>query len=664
MSLFKLTSNFTPQGDQPKAIRNLYDSIKAGNKASTLLGVTGSGKTFTIANVISKLNLPVLVISHNKTLAAQLYSELRGFFSENAVEYFVSYYDYYQPEAYIPQTDTYIEKDASINDRLDRLRLSATSSIISRKDVIVVASVSCIYNLGSPADYSKSLIEIKKSQQLKRDAFIKELIKIQYERNDLDFKRGSLRVRGDVVDVFPSYKDDDALRIEFFDDVVESISVIDPLNNKSKKTIKSAAIYPAKHFVIELPSIKKAVSSIRNELEIRYKFLLDNKKTVEAQRLKNKTNYDIEMMLETGYCHGIENYSRHLSARPAGARPYCLIDYFQSDFLTIIDESHVSLPQIRGMYMGDKARKEVLVEHGFRLPSCLDNRPLKYEEFKKLINQVVYVSATPADVEKEESKAIIEQVVRPTGLIDPEIEVKETRGQIDDIVFQVKARAELGQRVLITTLTKRMAEDLSAHLKELGLRVEYLHSEIKTIERVKILKELRLRKFDCLIGVNLLREGIDLPEASMVCILDADKEGFLRSHTSLIQLAGRCARHINAKVIMYADKVTKAMKKAIDETQRRRKIQLAYNAKHNIKPASIKKAITDGLEMHAESIKIASDVVTDNLDIQLLYQVAADIESDMYEAAQHLEFEKAAKLRDELKRIKKDITAKEKKQND
>ncbi len=664
MSLFKLITNFTPQGDQPKAIDSLYKSIKAGNKASTLLGVTGSGKTFTIANVISKLNRPVLVISHNKTLAAQLYSELKSFFANNAVEYFVSYYDYYQPEAYIPQTDTYIEKDASINDKLDRLRLSATSSIISRKDVIVVASVSCIYNLGSPKDYSKSLIEVKQSQKLKRDTFIKELIKIQYERNDFDFKRGSLRVRGDVVDVFPSYKDDDAIRVEFLDDTVDSISVIDPLNNKTKKTIENISVYPAKHFVIELPSIQKAIGSIRAELEDRYKTLLNEKKIVEAQRLKNKTNYDIEMMLETGYCHGIENYSRHLSNRPIGSRPYCLIDYFQGYFLTIIDESHVSLPQIRGMYMGDKARKEVLVEHGFRLPSCLDNRPLKSDEFKKLINQVVYLSATPGEVEMKESKVIAEQVVRPTGLIDPEIEVKESRGQIDDIIYQVRSRTKLNQRVLITTLTKRMAEDLSAHLKDLGLKAEYLHSEVKTIERVRILKELRLRKFDCLIGVNLLREGIDLPEVSMVCILDADKEGFLRSHTSLIQLAGRCARHVNAKVIMYADKMTKAMKKAIDETERRREIQIVYNTKHNIKPVSIKKAINDGLEMHAESIKIASDIVTDNLDLQLMYQVAADIEEDMYEAAQHLEFEKAAKLRDELKKVKKSITKKSKAQHD
>ncbi len=660
MNLFKLTTDFTPQGDQPKAIDALYKSIKAGNQSSTLLGVTGSGKTFTVANVISKLNRPVLVISHNKTLAAQLYSELKGLFVNNAVEYFVSYYDYYQPEAYIPQTDTYIEKDASINDRLDRLRLSATSSIISRKDVIVVASVSCIYNLGSPVDYSKSLIELEESRKLERDTLIKELIKIQYERNDYDFKRGFLRVKGDVVDIFPSYKDDDAIRVEFFNDTVESLSFIDPQNNKTKMKIKNISIYPAKHFVIELPRIQKAIGSIKSELEDRYKSLMDKKKIVEAQRLKSRTKYDIEMMLETGYCHGIENYSRHLSGRLPGSRPYCLIDYFQGDFLTIIDESHVSLPQIRGMYMGDKARKEVLVEHGFRLPSCLDNRPLKYNEFKKLLNQVIYVSATPGEPEKKESKKIIEQVVRPTGLIDPEIEVKGTKGQIDDIIYQLKSRAKLGQRVLITTLTKRMAEDLSAHLKELGLKVEYLHSEIKTIERVKILKELRLRKFDCLVGVNLLREGIDLPEVSMVCILDADKEGFLRSHTSLIQTVGRCARHVNAKVIMYADKITKAMKQTIDETQRRRKIQFEYNAKHNIKPMSIKKAISQGLEVHAKSVKIAADIVADNLDAQLLYQVAADIEREMYEAAGHLEFEKAASLRDDLKKIKQDILRKEK----
>jgi excinuclease ABC subunit B len=658
MSLFKLKTSFAPRGDQPAAINSLYKSIQDGSKFTTLLGVTGSGKTYTAANLIEKLNRPVLVISHNKTLAAQLYSELKSFFPDNAVEYFVSYYDYYQPEAYIPQTDTYIEKDASINDRLDRLRLSATSSIISRKDVIVVASVSCIYNLGSPEDYSKSLIEIRKDQNIKRDEFIKQLIKIQYERNDFDFKRGALRVKGDVVDIFPSYKDDDAIRVEFYGDVIESISLIDPLNNKAKRKVKNISIYPAKHFVVELPTIQKAVSSIREELDLQHKALIDKKKIVEAERLKNRTNYDIEMMLETGYCHGIENYSRHLSGRPAGSRPYCLIDYFPDEFLTVIDESHVSLPQIRGMYMGDKARKETLVEHGFRLPSCLDNRPLKFDEFRDLLGQVIYVSATPGEKERQESKRIVEQIVRPTGLLDPEIEVKETKGQIDDITYRVKEKTKQHQRVLITTLTKRMAEDLSSHLKEMGLKVEYLHSEIKTIERVKILKDLRLKKFDCLVGVNLLREGIDLPEVSLVCILDADKEGFLRSHTSLIQVAGRSARHVDAKVIMYADKITKAMRKTIDETKRRREIQIKYNKEHNITPTSIKKAISEGLEIHAEAIKVASGVVADNLDLQILYEVAGDMEEEMYEAAKRLEFEKAAELRDKLDKIKKQIKKK------
>jgi excinuclease ABC subunit B len=659
MNLYKLTTDFTPQGDQPKAIDALYESIKSGNKYSTLLGVTGSGKTFTIANVISKLKLPVLVISHNKTLAAQLYAELKSFFANNAVEYFVSYYDYYQPEAYIPQTDTYIEKDAAINDRLDRLRLSATSSIISRKDVIVVASVSCIYNLGSPADYSKSLIEIEEGQKIERDNLIRELIKIQYERNDIDFKRGTLRVKGDVIDIFPSYKDDDAIRVEFFGDAIESISLIDPLNNSVKKQLKNISVYPAKHFVIEAPTIQKAVKPIKEEMEVRYAQLIKEKRIVEAQRLKNRTNYDIEMMLETGYCHGIENYSRHLSGRPAGSRPYCLLDYFKGKFLTIIDESHVSLPQIRGMYMGDKARKEVLVEHGFRLPSCLDNRPLRYNEFEKLLHQVIFVSATPAEQERNLSKKIVEQIVRPTGLVDPQIEVKQSRNQIDDIIKEVKEKSDKGERVLITTLTKRMAEDLSSHLKELGLKVEYLHSEIKTIERVKVLKDLRLRKFDCLVGVNLLREGIDLPEVSLVCILDADKEGFLRSRASLIQIAGRCARHVNAKVIMYADKTTTAMKKMIEETQRRRKIQIEYNKAHNIKPTSIKKAISEGLEIHAKSIESASSIISESFESQLLYQVASDIESEMYRAAERLEFEKAAALRDELEKVKIDILKQE-----
>ncbi|MCK4519048.1 MAG: excinuclease ABC subunit UvrB, partial [Candidatus Omnitrophica bacterium] len=584
---------------------------------------------------------------HNKTLAAQLYSEFREFFPENAVEYFVSYYDYYQPEAYIPQTDTYIEKDASINERLDRLRLAATSSLISRRDVIIVASVSCIYNLGSPEDYTEALVCLKKNQEIERDDLLKELIKIQYERSDADFKRGTFRVRGEVVDIYPSYKEE-AVRVEFFGSLIESIKQLHPVTLKEEVVLDEISLYPAKHFMVKDASIKNAVGGIKKELIARVREFKNEGKLIEAERLKNRTNYDMEMMLETGYCHGIENYSRHLSGRPKGSRPWCLIDYFQSDFFTIIDESHVTLPQIRGMYRGDRSRKEVLVEHGFRLPSCLDNRPLKFDEFEPLLNQTLFVSATPADFELSKS-APIEQVVRPTGLIDPMITVKPSRGQIDDIISEVKARAKKKERVLVTTLTKRMAEDLSDHLGQLDLRVKYLHSEIKTIERVKILRDLRLKKFDCLVGVNLLREGLDLPEVSLVCILDADKEGFLRSHTSLIQVAGRCARHINAEVFMYADRVTVSMKRMIDETERRRKIQLAYNTAHNIKPVSIMKVIKEGIEAYDEARDIAGCVVAESLDEELKIEVISELEKDMLEAAKNLQFEKAAKLRDEIK---------------
>ncbi|MCR4337470.1 MAG: excinuclease ABC subunit UvrB, partial [Candidatus Omnitrophica bacterium] len=580
MDHFILRSPFAPVTEQLEAVDQLVKNAQAGVRAQTLLGVTGSGKTFTLANAIAKINRPTLVISHNKTLAAQLYSEFREFFPTNAVEYFVSYYDYYQPEAYVPQTDMYIEKDSSINDRLDRLRLAATTSIMSRRDVLIVASVSCIYNLGSPEDYQNSLVCLEKGQQLDRDEALRQLINIQYERNDFDFTRGKIRVRGDVMEVFPAYRQD-ALRIEFFGDEVEKISQIDPISGHEKSELTRAAVYPAKHFIISPPRLEHAIKEISEELEVRLTQLKAQGKLLEAQRLNARTRYDMEMLKEMGICHGIENYSRALSGRPPGSRPFCLLDYFSEDFLVLIDESHVTIPQIRGMYEGDRARKETLVEHGFRLPSCLDNRPLRFEEFVNLVKQWVFVSATPAAYELKESQGYVaEQIIRPTGIIDPPIIIKPTAGQVDDLVVQVKKRAEKNERVLVTTLTKRMAEDLTDYLKEKGLQVKYLHSDIETIDRAKILQDLRMKKFDCLVGVNLLREGLDLPEVSLVAIFDADKEGFLRSKTSLIQVSGRAARNINGEVIMYADKISLAMREAMQECERRRKIQTEFNQKH------------------------------------------------------------------------------------
>ncbi|MFA5336209.1 MAG: excinuclease ABC subunit UvrB, partial [Candidatus Omnitrophota bacterium] len=567
MPKFKLVSSFKPEGDQPQAIAGLSEGLRAGKRYQTLLGVTGSGKTFTMANVIEGIGKPTLVISHNKTLAAQLYSEFKEFFPENAVEYFVSYYDYYQPEAYIPQTDTYIEKDSSVNDRLDRLRLSATSSLMSRKDVIIVASVSCIYNLGSPEDYSNMMVTIEKGGKIDRDEILRKLISIQYERNDVEFVRGKIRVRGDTVEVFPAYSEK-AIRFSVFGDDIEKITEFDPVSQKVVSELDRAAIYPAKHFLTSPPRIEEAVKVIRLELAERLETLRSKGKLLEAQRLEQRTKYDMEMLQEIGYCHGVENYSRHLGGRPAGARPYCLIDYFPDDFLMIVDESHVTIPQIRGMYEGDRARKTTLVDFGFRLPSCLDNRPLRFDEFEALTKEAIFASATPSEYEILKSGArVIEQVIRPTGLVDPEIIIKPTDKQVDDIIVQVRERANKKERVLVTTLTKRMAEDLSAYLDGLDLRVKYIHSDIDAIERVKILKELRLGQFDCLVGVNLLREGLDLPEVSLVAVLDADKEGFLRSETSLIQLAGRAARHINGQVIMYADNITGSLKRAIGETK-------------------------------------------------------------------------------------------------
>ncbi len=651
MEKFKLVSGYKPCGDQPKAIKELTASILSGNRYQTLLGVTGSGKTFTLANLIAKINLPTLIISHNKTLAAQLYSEFKEFFPNNAVEYFVSYYDYYQPEAYIPSTDTYIEKDSSINDRLDRLRLSATSSLMSRNDCLIVASVSCIYNLGSPEDYKDLLVVIERGADICRDTLLERFIQIQYERNDYEFIRGRIRVRGDVVEIFPSYQEK-ALRIELFQDKIEKISEINPISGEVLALLDKVAIYPAKHFIVAGDKIDAALKSIEDELEDRLKFLKSKNKLLEAQRLESRTHYDIEMLKEMGYCHGIENYSRILSGRPCGSRPYCLIDYFPSKFFVIIDESHVSLPQIRGMYEGDRARKEVLVDYGFRLPSCLDNRPLKFEEFNELVKQAVFVSATPNDYEIEKSCAkVVEQIIRPTGLVDPEIIIRPTEGQIDNLVEEIRKRAKRNERVLVTTLTKRMSEDLTIYLQEKKLKVKYLHSEIETIERSKILRELRKKEFDCLVGINLLREGLDLPEVSLVAILDADKEGFLRSATSLIQVSGRAARNINGTVIMYADTVTGSMKKAIAESSRRRKIQLEFNKKNKISPRSIQKAIKEGIEDLAGTEEFVMDLTGQNKDEYELMKYIAELEYEMELAARNLQFEKAAVIRDKIKEM-------------
>lgn len=655
MNKFKLVSKFRPCGDQPKAIQELSKSILAQQPYSTLLGVTGSGKTFTLANVIAKVNKPTLVISHNKTLAAQLYSEFKEFFPQNAVEYFVSYYDYYQPEAYIPATDTYIEKDSSINERLDRLRLSATTSLISRPDVIVVASVSCIYNLGSPDDYQEMLVILNKHALIQRDELIAKLIQIQYERNDYEFKRGKIRVRGDVIEIFPSYSEQ-ALRLEFSQDKIAQISVIDPVSAKIINRIDRVGIYPAKHFIASADRIDKAIVTIKEELLMRLEELRKNNKLLEAQRLESRTNYDLEMLKEIGYCHGIENYSRHLNGLAPGSRPSTMIDYFQGDFLTIIDESHATIPQIRGMYAGDRARKETLVNYGFRLPSCLDNRPLKFNEFRRLVKQFIFVSATPDEYELSLSaQKVIEQIIRPTGLIDPEIIVKPTQGQIEDLILQIKQRAKNDQRVLVTTLTKRSSEDLAAYLTEQGIRVKYLHSEIQTIQRSVILKELREKKFDCLVGINLLREGLDLPEVSLVAILDADKEGFLRSATALIQVGGRAARNLDGTVIMYADTITKSMKKAIEESNRRRIIQLEFNRKNKITPRSIDRAIKKGIEDSEEIQEFVQELTGEPIEQYQLHKYITELEYEMELAARNLQFEKAAQLRDKVKELRNAI---------
>ncbi len=648
MDKFVLKSPFTPSGDQPEAIEALSDGIIKGDKGQILLGVTGSGKTYTIANVIEKVNRPTLVLAHNKTLAAQLCSEFKEFFPDNAVEFFVSYYDYYQPEAYIPQTDTFIEKDAAINDEIDKLRHSATMALFERRDVIVVASVSCIYGLGDPEDYSEMVVSLRPGMETDRDEIIGRLVDMQYERNDINFTRNKFRVHGDVLEVFPSSENEKAVRIEFFGDEIERICEINTVTGEILGTRSHIAIYPASHYVTNKAKLERAIQGIEKELDERVKYFNDHGKLLEAQRISQRTNYDIEMMREVGFCQGIENYSRHISGREKGSAPYTLIDYFPDDFLLVIDESHVTIPQVKAMYAGDKSRKDNLVEYGFRLPSAYDNRPLTFSEFEERINQVVFVSATPAEYEKEHSERTVEQVIRPTGLLDPEIEVRPVEGQIDDLVGEINERTEKGERVLVTTLTKKMAEALTDHMQKLGIKVRYMHSEVETIERMEIIRDLRLGVFDVLIGINLLREGLDLPEVSLIAILDADKEGFLRSTTSLIQTIGRAARNAEGKVIMYADSVTDAMREAIDETERRRKIQSDYNEKHGIKPKTVKKAVREVIK----TVKETKD--TGKKDKNILEK----LENEMKKAASELRFEDAAKLRDRIERIRGEIDEK------
>jgi len=652
MPQFQVVSPFQPQGDQPQAIDALARGVETGKQFQTLMGVTGSGKTFSMAHTVARLNKPTLVISHNKTLAAQLYEEFKDLFPHNAVGYFVSYYDYYQPEAYIPQRDIYIEKDASRNDDLDRLRLSATSNLVSRNDVLLVASVSCIFGLGSPDQYRNSVLAIRKGVETDRDEMLRKLIDLQYSRNDIDFKRGTFRVRGDVVELHPSYEEF-AYHIDFFGDEITSIQMINPLTGEVLRDEDQVFIYPAVHYVMPEDRVHAAVQAIRDELDTQVMHLRGQGKLLEAQRLLARTKYDIEMLLEVGYCSGIENYSRHLDGRQPGEKPYTLIDYFPKDFLLIIDESHVTLPQIKAMYNGDRQRKEVLVEHGFRLPSALDNRPLKYEEFEKMWNRVIFVSATPGKIELEKTGGeVVEQVIRPTGLVDPQIIVHPAQGQVPHLLAEIKQTIEKGERVLVTTLTKRLAEDLSAYIQEAGIRGRYLHSEIQTIERVEILRELREGQFDVLVGINLLREGLDLPEVSMVAILDADKAGFLRSETSLIQTIGRAARNVNARVILYADTVTPAMQRAIDETSRRRTIQLKYNQEHGITPQTVQKAIRSGIESEVKARKTAAEAVRMHEEQLDQTEVIKLLEEEMLEAARSLEFERAAQLRDKINELK------------
>ncbi len=652
MGSFKLKSNYKPTGDQPQAIEKLVNGIKNGYKEQTLLGVTGSGKTFTMANVIEKVNKPTLVLAHNKTLAAQLCSEFKEFFPDNAVEYFVSYYDYYQPEAYIANTDTYIEKDSAINDEIDKLRHSATSALAERDDVIIVSSVSCIYSLGNPIDYKTMVISLRPGMTKTREELIAKLVELQYERNDINFVRNKFRVRGDVVEIFPAQASDYVIRVEFFGDEIERISEINPVSGQVNALLKHVAIYPASHYIVPKDKLELAIANINKELESRLDFFRNNGKLLEAQRIEQRTRYDIEMLREIGFCKGIENYSRIMSGREPGSAPFTLIDYFPKDYLLFVDESHVTLPQVRGMYAGDRARKENLINYGFRLPSAFDNRPLNFDEFYSRINQVIFVSATPGDLEKEKSAQIVEQVIRPTGLLDPEIIVKPTEGQIEDLISEINTRTEKENRVLVTTLTKKMAEDLTAYLENVGIKVKYMHYDIDTVERMEIIRDLRLGKFDVLVGINLLREGLDIPEVSLVAILDADKEGFLRSERSLIQTIGRAARNSQGQVIMYADQVTRSMEIAITETQRRREIQMQYNKEHGIVPKTINKKVADVLEISGEDKKLGKKKRLTKTEKEKLI---AELTKEMKAAAKLLEFEHAAYLRDKINKLKEEI---------
>ncbi|MDM8152531.1 excinuclease ABC subunit UvrB [Priestia megaterium] len=652
---FELVSPYQPQGDQPKAIEKIVKGIKEGKQHQVLLGATGTGKTFTMSNVIKEINKPTLIMAHNKTLAGQLYSEFKEFFPNNAVEYFVSYYDYYQPEAYVPQTDTFIEKDASINDEIDKLRHSATSSLFERKDVIIIASVSCIYGLGSPEEYKEMVVSLRVGMEKERNQLLRTLVDVQYERNDIDFKRGTFRVRGDVVEIFPVSRDEHCIRVEFFGDEIDRIREVDALTGEIIGNREHVAIFPASHFVTREEKMRVAIQNIEKELEEQLEKLKEAGKLLEAQRLEQRTRYDLEMMREMGFCSGIENYSRHLTLRPAGSTPYTLLDFFPEDFLLVVDESHVTIPQVRGMYNGDQARKQVLVDHGFRLPSALDNRPLKFDEFEQHIKQIVHVSATPGPYELEKAPKVIEQIIRPTGLLDPNIEVRPIEGQIDDLIGEIHDRIKRNERVLVTTLTKKMSEDLTNYLKEIGIKVQYLHSEVKTLERIEIIRELRLGKYDVLVGINLLREGLDIPEVSLVTILDADKEGFLRSERSLIQTIGRAARNANGHVIMYADRITNSMDIAINETKRRRSIQEAYNEEHGITPTTIQKEVRGSIR----ATVVAEDTETyekapafDKLNKKEKAKLVEEMEQEMKEAAKALNFERAAELRDLILELK------------
>lgn len=652
---FELVSKYSPQGDQPEAIRQLVQGINENKRYQTLLGATGTGKTFTVSNVIKEVNKPTLVIAHNKTLAGQLYSEFKEFFPNNAVEYFVSYYDYFQPEAYVPSTDTFIEKDSSVNDEIDKLRHSATSALFERQDVIVIASVSCIYGLGSPEEYRNMVLSLRKEMEIERNQLLHRLVDIQYERNDIDFKRGTFRVRGDVVEIFPVSRDEHCIRVEFFGDEIDRIREVDALTGEILGERDHVAIFPASHFVTGEEKLNKAIENIEKELEERLAELREDNKLLEAQRLEQRTRYDLEMMREMGFCSGIENYSRHLTLRPAGSTPYTLIDYFPEDFLMVIDESHVTLPQVRGMFNGDRARKQVLVDHGFRLPSALDNRPLTFDEFEKHIHNAVFVSATPGPYELEHTPEMVQQIIRPTGLLDPTIEVRPIEGQIDDIIGEIQERIKKNERVLITTLTKKMSEDLTDYLKEIGIKVQYLHSEVKTLERIEIIRELRLGKYDVLVGINLLREGLDIPEVSLITILDADKEGFLRSERSLIQTIGRAARNANGHVILYADKITNSMEIAINVTRERRKVQEEYNKKHGITPMTIQKGIREAIRAtHAaeEQEEYKPSASFGKMSKKERDKLIATMEKEMKAEAKALNFERAAELRDLLLELK------------